>query len=148
VYQQAHAYIFPTMGEGWGLTLIEALATGLPSIYTNYSGCREYCSIDYGYPINYQLTRIISEEKIKLFKKDFVVRKFISKGAYINIETTIRAMIEIYNNYKNALIKGKKASKYIANNFSWEQSAIKLVDIINNFIGGNYGYSERYRRVM
>ena len=30
LYNSAHAFILPTLGEGWGLTLCEAMATGVP----------------------------------------------------------------------------------------------------------------------
>jgi glycosyltransferase involved in cell wall biosynthesis len=34
IYQSAHCFVFPTVGEGFGLTAAEAAATGLPVIYT------------------------------------------------------------------------------------------------------------------
>ncbi len=38
LYHQAHVFVLPSLGEGFGLPLLEAMATGCPTIGTNYSG--------------------------------------------------------------------------------------------------------------
>ena len=38
LYRRADCYVFPSRGEGWGLTAREAAATGLPVMATNWSG--------------------------------------------------------------------------------------------------------------
>ena len=42
LYNHADAFVFPSRAEGWGLPLIEAMATGLPVITTFYSGHTEF----------------------------------------------------------------------------------------------------------
>lgn len=42
LYQQCHAYVQPTRGEGFGLTYIEALACGLPIVVPNHTGVTEF----------------------------------------------------------------------------------------------------------
>jgi glycosyltransferase involved in cell wall biosynthesis len=42
LYQQSHVFVLPSKGEGWGLPLIEAAASGLPIITTMYSGQTEF----------------------------------------------------------------------------------------------------------
>ena len=42
LYQQSHVFVLPTKGEGWGLPLIEAAATGLPIITTWHSAHTEF----------------------------------------------------------------------------------------------------------
>lgn len=39
---RAHLFVYPTRGEGFGLTPLEAMATGLPAIVPNVMGCAEY----------------------------------------------------------------------------------------------------------
>ena len=41
MYHHAHAFCFPSMGEGFGLTLAEAMATGLPVIVPRMGGSYE-----------------------------------------------------------------------------------------------------------
>jgi glycosyltransferase involved in cell wall biosynthesis len=42
LYCSCDAFVFPTKGEGWGLPLIEAAASGLPLITVPYSGHTEF----------------------------------------------------------------------------------------------------------
>ncbi len=40
--KSAHCFVSPTMGEGFGLPGLEAMALGIPVIITNHSGCKDY----------------------------------------------------------------------------------------------------------
>jgi glycosyltransferase involved in cell wall biosynthesis len=42
LYRAADCYVMPTRGEGWGRPLMEAMAMGLPTIATNWSGQTEF----------------------------------------------------------------------------------------------------------
>ena len=46
-YREADFGIFPTAGEGWGLPLLECLASGTPVIAGNWSGQSEFLGDDY-----------------------------------------------------------------------------------------------------
>ena len=39
------------LGEGWGLPIIEAMAMGLPTIATNWSGQVDFMRADNAYPL-------------------------------------------------------------------------------------------------
>jgi glycosyltransferase involved in cell wall biosynthesis len=41
-YHAADAFVFPSVNEGWGLAVLEALATGLPVLATDIEVFREY----------------------------------------------------------------------------------------------------------
>ncbi len=38
IYRAVDAFVLPSHGEGWGLTLMEAMAMALPTIGTRWSG--------------------------------------------------------------------------------------------------------------
>lgn len=57
LYHSAHAFVFPTAGEGWGLTLQEAMATGLPVIATKYSGHLDFCDASVAAMVGYEDAR-------------------------------------------------------------------------------------------
>ncbi|GJP65463.1 hypothetical protein CLOP_g22336 [Closterium sp. NIES-67] len=51
VFRAADCFVLPTRGEGWGRPIVEAMASGLPVIATNWSGITEYLTEENGYPL-------------------------------------------------------------------------------------------------
>lgn len=47
--------LFPTHGEGFGLTAPEMMLCGLPVVYTNWGACMETGTSPYNYPVDYYL---------------------------------------------------------------------------------------------
>lgn len=43
VYNGLDVFVLPTGGEGWGLPILEAMACGIPTLVTNYSGHLDFC---------------------------------------------------------------------------------------------------------
>jgi glycosyltransferase involved in cell wall biosynthesis len=69
LYQSADYFLFPSLGEGWGLPLIEAIACGCYAISCNYSGQSEYLKdIDGLYAsIPYQLIPVDCPDFIRAY---------------------------------------------------------------------------------
>lgn len=129
LYHSSHCFLFPTRGEGWGLTLGEAMATGLPCISTNYSGITDFFNRDVGYPIGYNIN--IGEFDSPMFGKKPI------RVAYPDMSEMAKAMIYVFENYKKALEKGWRASYHIKKNFTWEQSAEKLYKVLDSCMRRN-----------
>lgn len=129
---EAHAFIFPSMGEGFGLTLVEALSTGLPAAYTNYSGMCDYMREDWGYPIEYTLSNITTLERLEEWTK---AKRHETQAAYPIIESVLEQMIRIYINYKSALVKGKIAAEIVRKHLTWDISAKRLLQILEDVYG-------------
>jgi glycosyltransferase involved in cell wall biosynthesis len=53
--RQMDVFVMPSRGEGFGLCGLEAMATGLPLIATNWSGPAEYLDAEDSYPLAYRL---------------------------------------------------------------------------------------------
>ena len=152
VYHAAHAFIFPTCGEGWGLTLTEAAATGLPCIYTDFSAPHDWFHPKGGFPLtNYTLTpsrELFSYDynlNMSVWGPDSVKKKkpviksedkasFQGKEKAFAAQTDVNEIAEnmeyIYHNYDEALRRGKIASDHLHNNYSWKQAAEKMVDVL------------------
>jgi glycosyltransferase involved in cell wall biosynthesis/tetratricopeptide (TPR) repeat protein len=55
LYRAVHAYVTPTRGEGWCRPLMEAMAAGLPTIATAWSGLTAFHNARVGYSLQYRL---------------------------------------------------------------------------------------------
>jgi len=123
LYHKAHCFIFPTMGEGFGFTLAEAMRTGLPCIATGYSGHMDFFDQDVGYPVRWKWGKGTAT--------------FIggTEHGVVNLaipqpEDLAKAMEKVVANYGEALEKGRKASERIRENFTWPNTVNKLVEVV------------------
>ena len=130
LFAQAHCFVFPTMGEGFGLTLVEAISTGLPAIYTDYSGPCDYMNNEIGYPLPFEFTGITVKEQVKAYGGDVKQFDFRTVGAYPIMQRGVQAMASIYFHYDHALEKGSKAAQMVREKLTWEISAQRMIDII------------------
>lgn len=121
LYKRAHCFVMAHHGEGWGLTLMEAMRTGCPCIATNFSGVTDFFDEKVGYPIGYE----IKDSEITFPGTGM---KHKTKIAMPNIDEISEKMIYVYENYTKALRKGLAAHKRVAQKFTWGNSARMLVD--------------------
>ncbi|OGX68150.1 MAG: glycosyl transferase family 2 [Paenibacillus sp. RIFOXYA1_FULL_44_5] len=54
LYNSVNCYVLPTRGEGWNMTVMEAMATGIPVITTGWSAHLDYINDTNGYLISVQ----------------------------------------------------------------------------------------------
>jgi glycosyltransferase involved in cell wall biosynthesis len=122
VYRSASAFVFPSLGEGWGLTLCESMSTGLPSIWSANTSMLDFGSPRIGYPVN-------ELEEAPMAEGSFLTGLQPTAGALI------RAMAHVYANYPEALAKGKAASERMRERYTWRQAAERFVEILENHKG-------------
>ena len=60
LYKAFDAFVLPSRGEGWGLPVMEAMAMGLPTIATNWSGITDFLNANNGYPI--QVEKLVEKD--------------------------------------------------------------------------------------
>ncbi len=123
MYAKANAFLFPTLGEGWGLTLTEAMATGLPCIAPAETGCADYFDDSVGYTIK---TRVMDLGALPNYGLK-------SCKAYVpDTQNLLDQMVKVCNNYEDALHKGKRASDRIRIQFTWKRSGERLANILED----------------
>lgn len=113
--ERADAFVYPSRGEGFGLTPLEALATGLPTIIPNGSGMSEYFNPDH-----------FIEVKIKGNSKS-VYQHFDTKDVGFMIEPDQkdlqRKMRQLFDNQIEEKRRAKAGAKWVRENFSITRTA-------------------------
>lgn len=122
-----HVFLSCARSEGWNLPLIEAMACGTPSIYSDCSGQLEFAK-GKGIPVK--------------IKNEVAVSEFYPEGTATSgnwyepdFQDLEDKMIEVYNNYDYYKKKALQESIEIRDRFSWENSA----EIAKNIIEKSYG---------
>ncbi len=131
LYHMAHAFLLPSMGEGFGLTLAEAMSTGLPCIYTPWSGVVDFCSNHEGYPVKWRFVDITTKKIVAETGKGRVVHK--SQAASADIDSIIEQMERICLDYNHALKKGRRAYERIKKDITWNKSAKSFIKILEKY---------------
>ena len=133
LYQYAHAFLLPSMGEGFGLTLAEAMSTGLPCIYTPWSGVVDFCSVNEGFPVKWKFVPVVTKAELP----DGTLKiQHRSKAASADPVDIAKQMHRIYTNYEFALKKGKRAAERIRRDITWDKSARSFMKIVNKYTQG------------
>ena len=117
LYASAHCFVFPSYGEGFGLTLAEAMATGLPAIFTSYGGVCDFAGRDNAYPL----------------KKRMIAVEYFGRNLMAAAEPAALAaeMRRVERDYPLALAKGRRAAAELACNLTWRKAALNLVAIVS-----------------
>jgi len=63
LYNDCDVFVSPTRAEGFNIPCLEALSTGTPVITTGYGGQTDFCSIETGWVIDYDLVDVEHEEE-------------------------------------------------------------------------------------
>lgn len=122
-YQKSDCFVAPTRGEGFGLTILNALACDLPVIVTkdNNSGHMDFCR---GNP------SVLFVDAPGLIQGD---ERFYIKGNMLtqpDLSSLRKQMRYAYENRKEMKQKAKEGGK-MAREWTWEKSAQKIVNIAN-----------------
>lgn len=115
IIKTGHVFVSCARSEGWNLPLIEAMACGTPSIYSNCSGQLEFAE-GRGIPVKIK-------EEIPANKNSYGTFKTNDPGNQYEpeFEDLSRAMLDSYNNYREHKEKAIRESEEIRRDFDWER---------------------------
>jgi glycosyltransferase involved in cell wall biosynthesis len=117
--RELDAFVLPSRGEGFGLCGLEALATGLPLIATNWSGPVEYLDPDDSFPLNYRL--------VPTDGMPFGAMRLFGNWAEPSYEHLRELMRRLYEHRDLARAAGERASLRIHRDWQWDRVARQLV---------------------
>ncbi len=117
-YRSADCFISAGRGEGWDMPLMEAMACGLPTIATDWGAHTEFMHDGISYPL--RIRRTIPA---------------VAKCPYYDgfswadpDEDHLRFLFRhVYENQEEALAKGASAAREVAQTWTWDESARKIV---------------------
>lgn len=117
LYRSFDCFVFPSHAEGSGMPPREAMATGLPTILTNWSGLSEVCNQEYNYPITPVAIDFPDERGSE--QPGFQAR--------LDVPELMYWMRYVYEHRDEAAEKGRKASEWIHTEWNWDVCANDLM---------------------
>ena len=121
LYRQVHCFVLPTRGEGFGMPILEAMATGLPVITTDYGGQLDFCSAQNSFLIQ---NRGLVDSDPNCFPN------IQSQWADPDPDHLIALMRQVYDDYEHALAVGQRGYHTVRDQWTWERqlNALTVLD--------------------
>ena len=118
LYRSADCFVLPSRGEGWGMTVLEAMASGLPAIATNWSGMADFLHEGVGYPLEW--SRAPARARCPYYEGfDWAEPDF----------DHLRALLRhVYEHPDEARAKGLAAADEVAASRTWDHVAARVRD--------------------
>jgi len=137
--KSGHVFLSCARSEGWNLPLIEALACGTPSIYSDWGAQLQFAG-GKGHPVKilgespvddsktYGLGKPKNHESDAIFSEVSVLGNFCEP----DFDDLSKVMRDVYTNYWIYKNKALLDSKLIIDEFSWENSAEIAYNILED----------------
>ena len=120
LYKAADCLVSASSFEGFGLPMLEALAADLQVIAPRASGQLDFLNDDNSFLID--VDKVSAGEKYQYWKPNDSASTFLPRKSDI-----VDSMRKVYSG------KTKSFDKKLADEFSWKNSANKIIDIYDNF---------------
>ncbi|EDP63549.1 putative mannosyltransferase [alpha proteobacterium BAL199] len=115
IYTACDAFVAPARAEGWGLPVIEAMACGLPTIVTGYSGPTEFIG-EHAWRIDHRLVPVDEP----FFERADGDLGFWAEPDWAHLRSLMR---EIFESRATARERARAGSEHVRRNFSWDRAA-------------------------
>lgn len=117
LYHKSHCLLYPTMGEGFGMIPFEAIATGLPTIVTNLTGCADFAH--YAIPLDAEYNKAVWNDQ--LYAAD------TGDWASPDFEQLVQLMESVvaeYDDFKKFFVR---SARILHSEWSWDSTAAKIL---------------------
>lgn len=117
LYHKSHCLVYPTSGEGFGMIPFESMATGLPTILTNATGCADFAH--YGIPLEADFN--LAEYNSHQYATD------TGMWATPDLDDLIELMKNVTNEYEIFKRHAYRSAKIIHQDHSWSSVADMII---------------------
>jgi glycosyltransferase involved in cell wall biosynthesis len=121
IYNSADVVVSTTVGEGWGLSTVEAMATKTPVIFPNNTALTEIIGEDRGYLVRSGET---PNDYIVMPNDNEVPRPIT------DVMHMAETLMHVYDNREEAAAKAEVAYKWVMNNLVWDKHIVPQWDKI------------------
>ena len=116
-------FVFPSRGEGFGMTPLEAMATGVPVIIPNAHGLTEYFDSDKMYEVK------VKETCPALYRR--YKGQDVGKMVICDADDLGKKMRYVYEHPEEAVRKGREASRYVQR-WTLSKTALKVGELVKS----------------
>ncbi len=121
IYTGADCYLFPLRAEGFGMTILEAMACGLPVIATPWSGPADFLSPRYAYTLRH--SGLIPERT----RAGALLRYHVEP----DLDHLIHQMRYVHEHPDEAKALGRLAAAVARRDWTWARAAEKLASVFS-----------------
>lgn len=121
-YKDADCFVLPSRGEGFGLPPLEAMATGMPVIIAKNTGLLEFADERYVYTI-----RSAGKQKAWRYPTEWGDVGNWYESSFSDLK---KKMLYVYTHREEAYEKGIVASWWVRDNFTFDKTAKRIVELI------------------
>lgn len=123
LYHKCHCMVYPTSGEGFGMIPFEAMATGMPTIVTNLTGCSDFAN--YGIPLD--------AEYGEASYHNFMYTTDTGDWAIPDFQNLLDHMKNVTSEYELFKKEAYKSAKTIHDRHSWSATADIILERFKEF---------------
>ncbi|MDA9297876.1 glycosyltransferase family 4 protein [Pseudomonadales bacterium] len=103
IYNQCDVFVHPSLSDGWAMTVLQAMASGVPPIVSDMTGAKE----------------VVNDGS-----NGWVVPAGDKNSLY-------NTMLIAYNNKEELISMGNRASAFVNSGYSWDDYGKRLLDILS-----------------
>lgn len=119
---RSDCFVFPSRGEGFGMTPLEAMATGIPAIVPNAHGITEYFDPNFMYEVK------VAEDCPAIYSR--YKGQDVGKMVICDVDDLAAKMRWVYEHQDEAVEMGRKAAEYVKH-WTFSKTAEQLKHVIN-----------------